>query len=95
MIRQYDTTDTAGLDKLQTHSSSIQINNLKITASEMLHEAVDEMINLAGVKYGYTKNESIPLERTLRDIRSARLMYRNDLLLIANGKLCLFEKSLL
>ncbi|MNY44957.1 hypothetical protein D3C86_1800270 [compost metagenome] len=81
--------------KLQTNSFSIKINNLKILASEMLYDAVDEMVNLAGVKYGYTKNEAIPLERTLRDLKSASLMYRNDLLLITNGKLSLFEKNLI
>ncbi|WP_159881524.1 acyl-CoA dehydrogenase family protein [Paenibacillus puerhi] len=94
MIRQYDNA-SSDENLFQTNHFSIQINNLKIVASEMLYEAVDEMINLAGVTYGYTKNDAIPLERTLRDIKSARLMYRNDLLLITNGKLSLFEKRLL
>ncbi|OAS21918.1 hypothetical protein A8708_06815 [Paenibacillus oryzisoli] len=93
MIRQYDRIRSDDPVNLQTNTFSIQINNLKILASEMLYDAVDEMVNLAGVGYGYTKNETIPLERTLRDLKSARLMYRNDLLLTTNGKLSLFEKN--
>jgi len=90
MIRRYD---DGHRESMKTHSFNILMNNLKVAASEMLYEAVDDMMNLAGVRYGYTKNDIIPLERTLRDIKAARLMYRNDLLLIANGKMSLFEKT--
>jgi acyl-CoA dehydrogenase len=42
---------------------------------------------------GYMKNTALDLERVFRDLRSATLMYHNDRLLGANGKLILVENS--
>jgi acyl-CoA dehydrogenase len=74
---------------------NIHINNLKILASELLFHAVDELIQMSGLQYGYLRNNSVHLERTFRDLRSASLMYANDRLLIANGKLTLLDHDLL
>jgi len=68
-------------------SFQITINNLKIMASEWLYEVVDELVQLCGLRYGYVRNEATRLERTLRDLRSASLMFSNDRLSKANGKL--------
>lgn len=68
---------------------NIQINNLKILASEQLFKTTNHLIELAGLQYGYLKNDAIPLERVMRDLRSASLMYSNDRLLLANGRLAL------
>lgn len=74
---------------------NIQINNLKILASEMLFAAVDQLLQLSGLRYGYLKNSPVCLERTFRDLRAASLMYSNDRLLIANGKLALLDRNVL
>ena len=51
---------------------------LKVLASEQLFEVVNRLIQLAGLRYGYLKNSTVPLERTMRDLRSASLMYALD-----------------
>ncbi|TKC19121.1 acyl-CoA dehydrogenase family protein [Robertmurraya kyonggiensis] len=74
---------------------NININNLKIFASEELFKATDLLMDIAGMNLGYLKNEKIPIERAFRDLRSAKLMYHNDRLAMANGKLSLFDSDLL
>src|SRR5260370_29257318 len=71
----------------------IHINTLKILAAELPFQAVDELIQLLGMRYGYMRNKRAPLERIFRDLRSASLMYSNDRLLIANGKLALVDTA--
>lgn len=73
----------------------IRMNNLKIMASENTFQAVNEVIQLLGLKYGYIKNQEINLERTLRDLRSASLMLNNDRLYLINGRLAIMDKKLL
>ncbi len=70
---------------------NILINNLKIAGSRLAFEVADGLIQLAGLGYGYLQGESSGLERTFRDLRSAALMYGNDRLLLANGRLLLVE----
>jgi alkylation response protein AidB-like acyl-CoA dehydrogenase len=74
---------------------NIHINNLKILASELLFTAVNELLQMSGLQFGYLRNNRVHLERTFRDLRSASLMYTNDRLLIANGKLTLLDHDLL
>lgn len=69
----------------------IRLNNLKVASSEMAREVVDGLIELAGMRGGYLRGDSLALERVLRDLRSASLMYHNDQLLAANGNLVLVE----
>lgn len=71
----------------------IHINTLKIVAAERTLAAVDSMIELVGLSTGYLRSSPIPLERNLRDLRSATLNYANDRLLIANGTLILLDKE--
>jgi alkylation response protein AidB-like acyl-CoA dehydrogenase len=74
---------------------NIHINNLKIFASETLFAAIDQLLQLSGLRYGYLKNNQVCIERTFRDLRAASLMYANDRLLIANGKLALLDRNAL
>lgn len=83
------------LAKLKSNNFNIHLNNLKILGSDNLFKAVNELIEIAGMYHGYLKNQEISLERTFRDLRSASLMYHNDRLKIANGKLLLFDSDLL
>jgi acyl-CoA dehydrogenase len=73
---------------------NIHINNLKLLASERLFDAINRLVELSGLRYGYLKNGAVSIERTFRDLRSASLMYSNDRLLVANGKLALLDREL-
>lgn len=70
----------------------MQINGLKVAVSEGAFAAVDAMVRLTGLPFGYQRDPGKPLERIFRDLRSAALMYSNDRLLVANGKLALMDR---
>ena len=76
------------------NSFSIQINNLKIISSENLYKAINEIVEVSGMYYGYQQIEEINFERTLRDLRSASIMFHNNRLKGINGKLSLFNSEI-
>ncbi|MFE9252448.1 acyl-CoA dehydrogenase family protein [Streptomyces sp. NPDC007088] len=69
------------------------VNSLKVTASEHCLAAVEELIELVGLRHGYLRNQPLALERALRDLRSASLNYGNDRLHLANGSLSLLDQE--
>ncbi|WP_256105806.1 acyl-CoA dehydrogenase family protein [Streptomyces sp. ODS05-4] len=69
------------------------VNSLKVTASEQCPAAVEELIELVGLRHGYLRNQPLALERALRDLRSASLNYANDRLHLANGSLSLLDQE--
>ncbi|MEU0914277.1 acyl-CoA dehydrogenase family protein [Streptomyces althioticus] len=69
------------------------VNALKVTASELCPAAVEELIELVGLRHGYLRNQPLALERALRDLRSASLNYGNDRLHLANGSLSLLDQE--
>jgi acyl-CoA dehydrogenase len=71
----------------------LHINGLKIMAAERLFGAVDQLVQLAGLRNGYLRTSKIPLERAFRDMRSASMNYANDRLYVANGKLALLDRD--
>ena len=71
----------------------IQINELKLVASRRAFSAVNRLMEIGGLRHGYIRNPALPIERVFRDICSARLMYANDRLLVANGKLALLDRE--
>lgn len=71
----------------------IHLNSLKLAASDLTFQAVDRMVQLAGLSLGYSADSGLPLERTFRDLRSAALNYANDRLWTANGALCLIDRQ--
>lgn len=83
-----------GNPALRSPHFSIQINNLKLLASDALFSAIDQLVQLSGLRYGYLKNPRVSLERTFRDLRAASMMYSNDRLLVANGKLALLDRDI-
>ncbi|MCD1257285.1 acyl-CoA/acyl-ACP dehydrogenase [Paenibacillus athensensis] len=96
VVAEYDDMRArCSVESAEFHAAwfNIHINNLKVLASETLFTAVDQMVQLGGLRFGYAHNPAIPLERTFRDLRSARLMYGNDRLLVANGKLALTDRE--
>ncbi|WP_277436753.1 acyl-CoA dehydrogenase family protein [Streptomyces sp. SPB162] len=74
-------------------TTQIHLNTLKVTAAEMTFQAVDRLVQLAGLSTGYLKSSTIPLERHFRDLRSASLNYSNDRLLTATGTLTLLDRA--
>jgi alkylation response protein AidB-like acyl-CoA dehydrogenase len=67
----------------------VLVNNVKLAGSRLAFDAVDRLIQLAGMGDGYRRHSGVGLERTFRDLRSAELMFHNDRLVQANGRLVL------
>lgn len=80
-------------DDLTSTSVQIHLNTLKVLASELTYRAADQCVSLAGLGLGYRADSPVPLERHLRDLRSAALNYANDRLLTATGTLCLADRA--
>jgi acyl-CoA dehydrogenase len=78
---------------LDTPATQIHLNTLKVVAAEHSYSAVDRLVQLAGLSLGYMKDAAIPLERHLRDLRSAALNNSNDRLLAVTGKLALLDRG--
>ncbi|HEY3606569.1 MAG TPA: acyl-CoA dehydrogenase family protein [Pseudonocardiaceae bacterium] len=76
---------------LSTPPNQLLLNALKITASEQCHAAVEDLIDLVGLRHGYLKDSPTRLELALRDLRSAALNYGNDRLHLADGRLALLD----
>jgi acyl-CoA dehydrogenase len=68
-------------------------NALKIHAAEQCFAAVDEMVELVGLRHGYMQGSPLFVERVFRDLRSASLNYGNDRLYLANGSLTLLDRQ--
>lgn len=73
--------------------AQLLINTLKTVAAEQCYTAVDELIELVGLRHGYLTGSPLRLERALRDLRSASLNYGNNRLYLANGSLALLDQQ--
>ncbi|GAA1329918.1 acyl-CoA dehydrogenase family protein [Saccharothrix algeriensis] len=78
---------------LSANEVQIHLNTLKVAAAELTFRAVDRMVQLAGLGTGYRRDSPLPLERHLRDLRSAGLNYANDRLLVSTGALTLMDRA--
>lgn len=83
---------TLGAD-FSVGAGQLLVNTLKVQAAEQCYAAVDEMIELVGLRHGYMRGSDLALERVFRDLRSASLNYGNDRLLLANGSLALLDRQ--
>lgn len=81
----------APMEAYEDLGHNLLVNNLKIAGSRLAFDVADGLIEMAGLNYGYLQSERSGLERVFRDLRSAALMYSNDRLLQANGRLLLVE----
>ncbi|MBG7704680.1 acyl-CoA/acyl-ACP dehydrogenase [Streptomyces sp. MC1] len=84
-------TTVAETADLSRPAVQLQLNALKITASEECLRAVDDLIDAVGMRHGYLKGSPTRLEQALRDLRSAALNYHNDRLDLVDGKLALLD----
>ena len=80
---------------LSAPNIQLLLNNLKITAAEECHAAVNDLVDAVGLRHGYLKDSPTRLEKSLRDLRSAALNYSNDRLHLADGQLCLLDPDVL
>ncbi|MEV0610268.1 acyl-CoA dehydrogenase family protein [Polymorphospora rubra] len=74
-------------------SIQLLVNSLKVHASEQCFAAVDELMELVGLRHGYLRGSPLWVERVFRDLRSASLNYGNDRLLLVNGALALRDRQ--
>jgi acyl-CoA dehydrogenase len=89
-MRVYQDTEPARLDAPPVQ---LLLNALKVTASQECLTAVDELIEVAGMRHGYLKNSEVGLERAFRDLRSASLNYSNDRLHAVDGAMVLMDSE--
>ena len=61
--------------------------NMKVGVAELCFQAFDILVNLGGFRLGYQTTPLISLERVYRDLRAARLIYADERLLGAAGRL--------
>lgn len=71
----------------------LQLNTLKIAASELTFQAVNAMVQVAGLRAGYLKDSELALERRFRDLRAASLNHANDTLTVGVGALSMLDRN--
>ncbi|MGQ4599083.1 acyl-CoA dehydrogenase family protein [Nocardia sp. R6R-6] len=81
--RAADDADLAG------STDQIHLNVLKTVASRHCFTAVDRMVRLVGWDEGYLRDSELGLERSLRDLRAAELMFHDRRLRRSTGALLL------
>lgn len=69
------------------------VNALKTVAAQECFQAVNELVELVGLRHGYLRNSPLHLERVFRDLRSASLNYANERLYLVNGALALLDRE--
>lgn len=67
----------------------VLINNVKLAGARLSLRAVNTQIDIVGMRGGYLRGGDLGLERAYRDLRAAGLMYHDDRLRMANGRLAL------
>lgn len=83
------TVDSA--DDMSAPPVQLLVNTLKTQAAEQCLAAVDELVELVGLRHGYLRGSPLFLERAFRDLRSASLNYANDRLYLVNGSLAALD----
>lgn len=78
---------------LDAAATQIHLNTLKVLAAEETYAAANAMVALAGLRSGYLRDSPVPLERLVRDLRSASLNHDDTRLLEATGALCLLDTA--
>jgi acyl-CoA dehydrogenase len=82
----------AGFEELNSIGFSLELNNLKTTASEQLTQVIMQTLGICGMA-GYKNDSKYSLGRHLRDGLSAALMISNDRIYATNASLLLVLKD--
>ena len=72
-------------------STQFRLNTLKLVASRECQRAVEELVNIVGLEHGYSQDSPLALERALRDMHAASLLYSNQRLRHSNGALAVLD----
>ncbi len=81
-----------GVDVLATVPFAVQLNHLKLNASELVAEICTKALRITGTT-GYRNDSPYSITRHLRDAHSAALMIGNERIHAANGALHLVYKD--
>lgn len=81
-----------GAEVLTTVGYALQINNLKLSASQLVPDIVTRCLGICGIA-GYKNDTPYSLGRHLRDAHSAALMVSNHRILATNASLLLVHKD--
>jgi acyl-CoA dehydrogenase len=71
-------------EALASFAFVIRVNNLKLTASELVVDVVLRAMRICGIQ-GYRNDSKLTLGRHLRDATGAALMVNNDRILLQNA----------
>jgi len=77
---------------LTTVGYALQMNNLKLSASQLVPDIVTRCLGICGIA-GYKNDTPYSLGRHLRDAHSAALMVSNYRILATNASLLLVHKD--
>ena len=80
------------LEAFSNFGFSTRINNLKITASELVVEIVSKAMMICGIA-GYRNDSKISLSRSLRDAYGAALMVNNDRILGQSAQIQIMQRD--
>jgi acyl-CoA dehydrogenase len=92
-LRDYDSVFAAGARPLPLGFTA-DMNNLKITVSELCLEAVQHAFMVCGIN-AYKNGTEFSLGRHVRDLMSAPVMINNDRMLESTGNLLLMQRPTL
>lgn len=81
-----------GAEVLTTVGYALQMNNLKLSASQLVPDIVTRCLGICGIA-GYKNDTPYSLGRHLRDAHSAALMVSNHRILATNASLLLVHKD--
>ncbi len=81
-----------GAEMLTTVGYALQMNNLKLSASQLVADIVTRCLGICGIA-GYKNDTPYSLGRHLRDAHSAALMVSNSRILATNASLLLVHKD--
>ena len=93
--RRYDeliSRPDGGLDEMSGVAFAVQLNHLKLSASELVAEICTKALRIIGTT-GYRNDSAYSVARHLRDAHSAALMIGNERIHAANGALHLVYKD--
>jgi acyl-CoA dehydrogenase len=79
-------------DVYESPELKIRINNVKLASAKLTFAVVTDLVEMAGLADGYLAGGETGIERVFRDLRSASLMFHDDRLLAANGRLTLIDR---
>jgi len=95
LVREFDALTAqadGGREELSSLGFALKMNNLKVSASQLVVEIVTAALRITGTT-GYRNDSEFSVVRHLRDAHSAALMIGNDRILANSGPLHLMHRD--